>query len=220
MFEELLLKEYLVYKIYNLLSIMSFKVRLLHVNYKDIKQKAKGYSQYAFLIEDMNDLTKRNNCKEIKHKVFAPYGANRKQMTLVSLFQYMIGNTDWSIRNYHNMKLMAPKNDTLANPYAIPYDFDYAGIVDAPYAAPNEELPITTVRDRLYRGFDRSMEELQEAIEIFKEKKGAIMLTINNFTLLSERTRKEMTRYLEGFYQTIDNNRSIRNAFISNARTL
>ncbi len=114
--EELLLKEYMVYKIYNLLSIMSFRVRLLHITYKDSKQKVKSYSQYAFLIEDMKDMTARSNCAEVKNKVYATELTNRQQMTLVSIFEYMIGNTDWAVSVYHNIKLMVPKNDTLANP--------------------------------------------------------------------------------------------------------
>lgn len=218
--EELLLKEYLVYKIYNLISIMSFRVRLMHMTYKDSKQKAKSYSQYAFLIEDMNDLASRNNCREIKKRAFSTEGTNRQQMTLISLFQYMIGNTDWSVPQYHNIKLMVPQNDTLARPYAVPYDFDYAGIVDAPYAIPNDDLGITSVKERLYRGYERTMEELQEALDIFKEKKDRIMFTIDNFALLSKRTRQEMTGYLEGFYETIDDKHSLRRIFISNARRL
>ncbi|MDQ6812802.1 MAG: hypothetical protein M3040_03540 [Bacteroidota bacterium] len=217
-FEELLLKEYLVYKIYSLISIMSFRVRLMHVTYKDSRQKAKPYSQYAFLIEDITDLAARNNCNEMKKVQFPSEATNRQQMTLISLFQYMIGNTDWSVPNYHNIKLIIPKNDSLALPFAIPYDFDYAGLVDADYAVPNEELGIKSVKDRLYRGFERSMDELQVAIDIFKERKSRIMFTINSFTLLSEKTRKEMVNYLEEFYKTIGDKRAIRTAFIVNAR--
>jgi hypothetical protein len=217
--EEYLLKEYLVYKIYNIISIMSFKVRLLHINFKDSKQKVKAYSQYAFLIEDMSDMSSRNNCREVKKRQFQQEATNRRHMTLVGLFQYMIGNTDWSVPKYHNIKLMVPKNDTFALPYTIPYDFDYCGLVDATYAVPNEELGIRSVRDRLYRGFERSQDELDEAVNIFKERKGRIMLTINSFTLLSEKTRKNMASYLEDFYKTIDNKRTVKSAFISNART-
>lgn len=217
-YEDLLLKEYLVYKLYNLISIMSFEVRLLHVNYRDSKQKAKPYLQYAFLIEDVNELAARNNCKEIKKREFSSEATNRQQMTLVNLFQYMIGNTDWSVPKYHNIKLMQSRNDTLSAPYAVPYDFDYAGIVDAPYAVPNEGLGITSVRDRLYRGFDRSMEELQEAIDVFKDKKSRILYTINNFTLLSEKTRKDMAKYIEDFYKIIESKKSVKYTFIDNAR--
>ncbi len=216
--EELLLKEYLVYKLDNLLSIMSFQVRLLHVNYKDSKQKAKPYTQYAFLIEDMSELTARNNCREIKNKVVGTEATNRQHMTLVYLFQYMIGNTDWSVPKYHNIKLMVPKNDTFARPYALPYDFDYAGVVDAPYAIPNEELGIKDVKERLYRGFERTMDELQEAIDIFKEKKSRILFTINNFSLLSEKTKRVMIWYIDDFYKIIENKRMVRASFISNAR--
>ncbi len=217
--EDLLVKEYLVYKIYNSLSVMSFHVRLLHINYKDSKQKYKPYSQYAFLIEDMKDLSKRNNCVEVKKKIFARDGTDREQMTLVNLFQYMVGNTDWSIPNYHNIKLMVPKNDTFANPYVVPYDFDYAGLVDAPYAVPNEHLSITTVRERYYKGFPRTMDELQESLVIFKEKKDVMMFNINNFLLLNTKVKNEMIKYLEEFYQIINDKRAVRTNFISNART-
>ena len=217
--EELLLKEYLVYKIYNFISAMSFRVRLLHINYNDSKQKARSYSQYAFLIEDIKDLAARNNCMEEKNKVFGLDGADRQQFNLVCLFQYMIGNTDWSVRQYHNIKLMVPKNDTLARPYVIPYDFDYAGLVNAPYAVPNEGLGITSVTQRLYRGFARTMDELQLNLDIYKKKKEIIMSCLDNFPLLNVKDKRDMTRYLEEFYKTIDNKNSVRSVFIINART-
>ena len=217
--EDLLLKEYLAYKIYNLLSSMSFRVRLLHINYNDSKQKYKPYVQYAFLIEDMKDLSSRNNCLEIKRKVFARDGTDREQMTLVDLFQYMIGNTDWSIPNFHNVKLMVPKSDTFAKPYVVPYDFDYAGLVNAPYAVPNEHLPITTVRERYYKGFPRTMDELQKALDIFREKKDVIKSGINNFSLINARVKNEMIKYLEEFYEIIDDKKLVRSYFINNART-
>ena len=217
--EELLLKEYLVYKMYNQISTMSFRVRLLHVNYIDSRKKVSSYSQYAFLIEDLGDVAARNNCKEMKEKKFATESTNRLHITLVCLFQYMIGNTDFSVPNYHNVKLMVPKNDTLAGPYTIPYDLDYAGIVNAPYAVPREELGIATVRDRLYRGFGRTMEEIEPLTDKFKEKKEAIYYTIKNFSLLPENEKKDMINYIDGFYSMLNNKRLIKQTFIDGART-
>jgi hypothetical protein len=217
-YEELLLKEYLVYKMYNHLSTMSFRVRLLHVNYVDSKKKVADYTQYAFLIEDLDDVAERNNCKEVK-AIHPTESTNRMHITLVCLFQYMIGNTDFSVPNYHNVKLMAPKIDTSQKPYTIPYDFDYAGIVDAPYAVPREELGIATVKDRLYRGFPRTMDEIQPLVDLFKEKKESIYYTINNFSLLSEKSRKDMIKYLNGFYDEINSKRNVKMTFIDNART-
>ena len=218
MYDELLLKEYMVYKILNLLSNMSFRVRLLHITYKDSKQKAKTYTQYAFLIEDMSDMAERNNCIEIKDRDFVTEATNRDQMTFVSLFQYMIGNTDWSIRKYHNIKLMVPKNDTLARPYAVPYDFDFSGLVDADYANPPEELNMESVRERRYRGFSRSLNELEAAIAVFQEKRESIMYFIDHFELCTTKCRKVMAAYIEGFYKTVDNRKNVETIFIKNAR--
>ncbi len=130
---------------------MSFRVRLLHITYKDNKQKAKSYSQYAFLIEDANDMAERNNCKEFKKAPFSQGPPNRLQMTLVDVFEYMIGNTDWSLANYHNIKLMVPKADSLTRPFVVPYDFDFTGVVDAAYAIPDGQFGNTTVKERVYR---------------------------------------------------------------------
>jgi hypothetical protein len=210
--EELLLKEYLAYKIYNFLTNMSFRVRLLHITYKDTRDKMKSYTQYAFLIEDMNDMAARNNCSEIK-KVVKSNALDSRQLALVCMFQYLISNTDWSIPNFHNIKLMVPKNDTLAMPYIVPYDFDYSGLVNAEYAVPNEQFTATTVTERVYRGFPQSLEELQVVLDKFKEKKEAIMYSITNFTLLGEKTKKEMIKYLDEFYDIINSKRSVRSTF-------
>ncbi len=216
--EILLVKEYLVYKIHNFISPMGFRVRLLHVTYKDSRQKMRTYSQYAFLIEDIKDLAGRNNCVEVKNKIVNTEATDRQQINLVSLFQYMIGNTDWSVRGNHNIKLMAPKNNALAAPYPIPYDFDYAGLVNANYAVPAENLEIKFVTERLYRGYPRSMNELQLNLEIFKQKKDAIIGYIKNFILLNEKDKKEMTRYLEDFYTIINDKKACQSIFIDNAR--
>ena len=176
-YEELLLKEYLIYKIQNMLSPMSFHVRLLHITFNDSKNKIKSFTQYAFLLEDMTDLANRNNCKEYKNSNFFTENTNREQMTFVNLFQYMIGNTDWSVPKLHNIKLMKPKNDSTARPYAVPYDYDYCGLVNAEYAVPAEGLGIESVSQRNYRGFPRGYDELQKTIEIFNEKKRVSCIT-------------------------------------------
>ena len=215
--ENLLLKEYLVYKIYNILSPMSFRVRLLHVTYNDSAQKVKSYTQYAFLIEDIKDLAERNNCKEIKNKSFPTEATNRQQISFVSIFEYMIGNTDWAVPNNHNIKLMVPLTDTSAKPYPIPYDFDYCGLVSAPYAVPAEGLDIKNVRDRYYMGHPRAIQELDIITDVFKEKQESIMKYVNDFYLLNPKERKDIINYLDQFYDIIKTESSIKYAFINNA---
>ena len=216
-YNELLLKEFLVYKIQNILSNMSFRVRLLHITYNDSRQKMKPYTQYAFLMEDMSDLAARNNCVEIKKNIFSTEETNRNQMTFVNLFQYMIGNTDWSIYKYHNIKLMLPKNDTLARPYVVSYDYDFSGLVDADYAIPAEGLGIESVTQRLYRGFPRSYNELQATLDVFNEKKESIFYLINHFDLCDSKCKKQMIAYLDDFYKIISNKRQVESIFIANA---
>lgn len=210
--EELLLKEYLAYKMYNMLTDMSFGVRLTRMTYRDAESK-KEYTQYGFLIEDVDDMAKRNNCREYKKQVKFGSLTDRSQMTLVSMFQYMIGNTDWSLPNAHNVKFVQLRTDTVSYPYVVPYDFDYCGLVNAPYAVPQPEFGIEKVTDRYYRGMARAKEEIDPLVKLFKEKREFFTGMINNFTLLSERSRKEMIRYIDDFYADLDDKRKLKYVF-------
>lgn len=219
--EELLLKEYLIYKIYNILEDRSFRVRLLHVTYKDTKDRLKEYSQYAFLIEDDAEMARRNGCKKKdKPEKRLTETTNREMMTKVALFQYMIGNTDWAVPNNHNIRLIYDRKDKNALPFVVPYDFDYCGLVNASYATPHESVGAEKVTDRVYRGFPRSMEELQQTLELFRNRKKAILDRISFFERLPARARKEMTTYLDEFFKLIENPNKVRSIFIENARSV
>ena len=140
-------------------------------------------------------------------------------MTLVAVFEYMIGNTDWSVPHYHNVKLMRPLDKKTSLPLVVPYDFNNSGLVNASYALPQEELGIESVRVRLYRGFPRTLEELERIAAEFKDKKKDIWALINNCEWLSTKFKKEMIGYLEDFYKVLDSKTSIKYNFIDNART-
>jgi hypothetical protein len=216
--EQLILKEYLIYKIYNLLEEKSFRTRLLKVNYQDSRGKMKPFSQYAFLIEDDADLAKRNGCIKKDNQQWQTESTDRSTMTMVAVFQYMISNGDWSVPNNHNTRLIFEKANKGALPYVVPYDFDHSGFVNASYALPNELLGTETVTERVYRGFPRTMEELQATFEIYRKKKEDITNLVMNFTLLKERTRKEIVSYLNEFYKTINDKKQVQSIFIDNAR--
>ncbi len=218
--EELLLKEYVCYKLYNMLDDRSFRVRLLKVNYSDIKGRIRNYSQYSFLIEDDSDMAKRNNCKKkATHPAYNQESTDHNMMTMVVLFQYMIGNTDWAVPNNHNIALIWPKKNDAALPYAVAYDFDFSGLVDAGYAVPSEVIGTEKVTERVYRGFPRTIEELQLSLDQFRAKKDAMLKLVNEFTLISSKTRKTMVEYLEEFFSTISKPKQVQDIFIDNART-
>lgn len=217
--EQLLIKEYLAYKVYNILEDKSFRVRLVKVNYKDSKGKNRAFSQYAFLIEDDKDLAIRNNCIKKPKAVFLTESTDRTLMTKVGIFEYMISNGDWSVPGNHNIKLIYDKNNEAALPFVIPYDFDHSGFVNAGYALPNELLGTETVTERVYRGFPRTMDEMQTALELFRSKKESIMALINNCAYLQSKIKRELVDYMNEFYKTVNDRKQVQSIFIDNART-
>jgi hypothetical protein len=218
-YEQLLLAEYLAYKIYNLLTEKSFRVRLLQLDYVNSRNNKKALTQHAFLIEDVKDLAKRNGCKEVKDPNIRGLYTDRVQFTYFSIFQYMIGNTDWGVSTGHNCVLISSKKDSLAKAFAIPYDFDYSGLLDAEYAVPTEGLGLENIRERLYRGSARTRAELDEVLGVFKKQKDNIYELIKNFTLLTIKNRNRMMYYIDDFYKIIDNPRTVKNIFIDKAGT-
>lgn len=216
-YDQLLLKEYLIYKMYNLLTKKSFKVRLLNLTFEDSKGNKKPITQHGFLLENVERMADRNKCKEFT-KPLRQENTDREQMTLITLFQYMIGNTDWEVNNFHNIKLIAPNDDPTHKPYAVPYDFDFAGLVNAPYASPNPLAGTTMVTERWYMGYVRSMEELQATIKIFVDQKQKILDLVANCDLLTKLNRKDMTSYLNEFYERIEDEGYVKRTFINYAR--
>lgn len=217
--EQYLLKEYLIYKIYNLITDMSFRVRLINLNLVGNSGKQKTLKEYSYLMEDIKDLARRNKCKSWKEGKMDPRDVDSRQITIVSIFEYMIGNTDWGVSANHNTKLIVSKKDSSQLPYVVPYDFDFSGFVNTDYSVPDEKLNITSVRQRLYRGFPRSIEEVNEVLNIFKKQKSNIYSLINNFDLLTSKSKKDIINYLDDFYRQINDPREVNNIFIKNART-
>ncbi len=216
--EQFLFKEYLCYKIYNLISDRSYQVRLAKVMWEDSGARKKPLDEYGFFLEDLKDLAARNNCTEWKKGNLNTEQTDRRQMTTVALFEFMIGNTDWAVTVGHNTRLILSKEDTLSKPYVVPYDFDYSGLVNTYYSIPDEKLEIESVTQRSYRGYPRTMPELQQALDTFRVQKKNIYDLINNFSYLSARSKREMTGYLDGFYEIVDNPKMVKYNFIDKAR--
>ena len=204
---------------YNLFTDKSFRVRLVNITYEDSKKKKQTSNQYAFFIENIDALAKRNKCKELNNVKVSMESTNREHMTMIALFQYMIGNTDWSVMNNHNVKEIISKKDSASRPFVVPYDFDYSGLVNAEYAIPSEALGIEKVTDRIYRGYTRTPEEIKNALKLFQEKKDSVYMLINNCDILENSNKKEMVNYLDKFYDIINNKNQVEFIFIRNAVT-
>jgi hypothetical protein len=208
--EENVLKEYLIYKLYNVLTEVSFRVRLVNVEYIDTYKNRKPVNTYAFWIEPVELLAKRVNAVEVQTLTLTQKNILPSWMDRVSIFNYMIGNTDWSVPNQHNCKVFAdPKSPKPELGILIPYDFDYSGLVDAAYAIPYEPLGLKSVRERCYVGICRTEEEFNNALKEFLDKKEEFYKVINEFSLLSEKDKAKMIGYLDSFYEQFDNRNSI-----------
>lgn len=203
--EEYTLKEYLIYKLYNVLTENSFKVRLAQINYINTRKQSKPVKQFAFIIEPLEALCKRTNSVEVKVPNITQKNIRPEIMDRMAIFNYMIGNTDWSVPIKHNIVVLSQGgSDRPDLGVILPFDFDYAGLVDADYAVPFPDLGLTSVRERKYLGVCRDKEVFIKALQEFLAKKEALYKVINDFPYLKEKTKKEMIVYLNGFFDEID----------------
>ena len=166
---------------------------------------------YGFLIESISEVAKRNDMKVFKGNIRNQEAVNKEDLDKLVFFQFMIGNLDWSITERHNMKLI--KGDKGALPIAIPYDFDYSGIVNTPYAVPPEELYLPDVKTRLFRGFCR-LNNYQETIEFYKSIEDDLFTEVNSLATLRENGVNNVTRYLTGFFENLNSEKYINKKII------
>ena len=209
--EQYVLLEYMAYRTLNVLTDISFRVRLAKVTYVDTSGEDDTFTRYAFLIEDAEMMALRQPAQVIEWVAgqLHPSQVEKHQAIIDDVYQYMIGNTDWAALRgpdpkecCHNIKLIGPEplgSDQFVVP--VPYDFDSSGLVDARYAAPHEALGLKSVTDRLYRGYCMHNETLESARQQVLRQEAAIRGLVANEGRLSSSTKKKAGRYLEDFFE-------------------
>lgn len=215
-YQQFLVKEYLVYEMLNALTNFSFKVRMVQIIYIDINNAVPPFKTYGFFIEEMRSLNQRTGTREVKTLGIIQEALDRNKIDLVSFFQFMIGNTDWSVPRLHNIKLVV--DDKKLIPIPIPYDFDFCGFVNPPYTKPPEIIPIKDVTQRYYRGFCRSEEELRPTVNWFNQKRDTIISIIESDTLLNSKHKKRALAYIDEFYTFINNPKIYNREVLGNCR--
>jgi len=202
--------EMLAYRIYNLVTDRSHRVRPLDITYQDLQAGKPDGPHFAFLIEPLGDVARRKGQRRAHQVVFAPTHFDAPALSRYMLFQYLIGNTDWEVlagpkdgECCHNARVLV--GTAPGGFIAVPYDLDSAGLVNASYAAPHESLPIKEVTTRLFRGFCVHNDALPAARQEFLRHRAAILALIQDEPRLDESRRKEAIRYVQDFYDTLDN---------------
>lgn len=216
-YEVNLVEEYLAYRIYNLLTDISFRVRLARITYVDARGKDDPVVRYGFFIEDEDAMAARLGGRLAEAPAASPYDYYGEGAALVTVFQYMVGNTDFSLVHFHNIKLFRSAELMY---FPIAYDFDWSGLVDASYAKPDPLLNTRSVRQRVYRGFCRPNVDFAPILAGISERRGAIEELFATQEGLDPRSRDRLTDYLGEFFETIDEPREADREIIGACRSI
>jgi hypothetical protein len=202
-YEEYILQEMQLYRIYSLLTPLSHRARLLRTTYVDSASGEVHATRHAILLEEPGEMAKRLGMKMMEMQGAKAQDLEPYHAALVGVFQYLIGNSDWSSRALHNAELML---DSTGKYYVVPYDFDFSGAVHARYATPPPQLPIRSVRQRIYRGHCAPAEDYAKVFALFKDKKDAIYGLYRDEIgrLLDQKTVERTLEYFDEFYEVIE----------------
>jgi hypothetical protein len=201
-FDQYVLLEYLAYRLYNVMTPRSFRARLAKATYVDSRNGKTLSTHNAVFIEDEDDLARRMDGRAVALPRMQFKDLDQDALTLMAVFQYMIGNTDYSIYALHNVHQVQTPAKVF---YPIIWDFDITGLVDPRYAVPNQQLrsEIASVRNRLYRGPCRTMEEFEPTLDAFRAKQAEMQAAVASIPGLDSDHRRKATEYLEEFFTTL-----------------
>lgn len=199
--DELIVKEYLAYKMFERLTPASVRAKLVRLTIRDTHVEKSKKTMYAILVEDEEE-----TCARLKGSPVSEYGIPTdsliaQQAALAVMFQYLIGNTDWEIAMMRNVRLM--RSNETGKVLVLPYDFDFSGLVSAPYASPSSESGLKTVRDRFLMSSGLKLEHLKRATQAIRAAKKDLY-EICRSKYLSKATAAEMIEYLDTFFQLVE----------------
>ena len=204
-YENYVLREYLCYKIYNIISPISFRVRLVRMTYVDTGRDNKVTEGWAFMIEPEKMLATRMDAEVVKRDDLNTSLLRPWEIDILAMFQYMIGNVDYSVYGRHNLKFLGLPGYGTAGYSPVPYDFDYTGLVNTYYAIPSEKLGIRSVRERYYLGPCRGDDTYEAAIQHISRFREEIFQMVDDFEYLDQKNKKEIIAYLEQYFELSEN---------------
>lgn len=209
--EQTIIKEYIAYKMYNQLTEASYKVQLVEVTYVN-DSDASVDVKYGFIIENTDEMAERIDGKEVEGVFNLTLDSIQQNYSkLIPMFQYMIANMDWRPQMGQNIKVVDKKD---GNRIMVPYDFDFSGLVNAPYAIPNQDFQQQKIQDRIYMDRVDDLKELMPTIKYFQAHKTDIINTIKECEHLTKKNRRKMVNYINEFYNTLKDPNLCRAAFV------
>lgn len=202
--EDLLVKEYLCYRMFEQLSPHCVRGRLVRLTIRNITGGIKKMP--AILLEDDSETATRLNGRVVKRYGLSIDSLDARQAARTVLFQYFVGNTDWSFFMARNIRFIQTHDSHLL--LAMPYDFDFSGLVAAPYASPSSESGLTTIRDRFLMADGIQEEAMKAAVNdliLAKDK----LYAICSSSLLSKAAVADVKRYMDVFFKRVEKKRNL-----------
>ena len=214
-YEQYVLGESLAYKIANLLTPASFRIRVARATYVDSTTGKTLTTRWAIFIEDQDDVARRmqGRIAPLEERLFR--NLEQRSLLRMSVFQVLIGNTDYSIHALHNVRLVQDPEGILR---PVAYDFDSSGLVNPPYAAPDSRLRISSVLDRRYRGPCVPVEQLEPTLAEFRAKKAEILALYDAEAALTSTHREAAKHYLKDFFDIIASEKRTKTLFVDRCR--
>lgn len=199
--DELLVKEYLAYKMFEKVSEASTRARLVQITIKDNHMGKAQRPMFALLLEDEEELVSRLHGRSLEQYGVPADSLAADQAALVAMFEYMIGNTDWDVSMLRNVRLIQTK--PFAPALVIPYDFDFSGLVGAPYATPSSESGLRSVRERFLMANGMKQDALKRAVTTLKDSRKDFTALCRS-KHLSKRGSAHMIDYLDSFFKAVE----------------
>jgi len=216
-YEQYVYREFAAYKIFNRITPRSFRARLSTATYVDVSTNKPVATRAGLFLEDDDDVARRldGETSELQNLTYGH--VDSESMMLLSLFEYMIGNTDMSLAKLHNIILVRALNSMT---YPVPYDFDFSGLVNARYAVPAKLLSLPTVRDRLYRGPCLTEANLAPFLTRMSGMREEVMAIYDQIPNLDQGYRKEARGYLDKFFKIIEKPGDAKRAFVDGCKRI
>jgi hypothetical protein len=216
--ETYLLKEYAAYRIFNLLTDVGYRVRLVRINYTDSDGvlNPSTFRRYGFLIESASGLADRVGGSPVDADGMSLRSFDQEHLAKVFVFQYLIGNTDWSLVTAYLDDTCCHNGDIFeigSRRFYVPFDFDLSGLVNTRYAKPDPSLRISRVTHRWYRGHCISSESLYTAIRAINAKSDAIRAAVRSIPELPRKDADVAIRYLDGFFEKAEDEHRLVRSF-------
>lgn len=199
--EALVMREYIAYRMFERINpAYSVRARLVKITFRDKHIEQTKAPVYGLLVEHEEQVAARLDGDVVEYFNMPADSIHTGQAALHAMFQYMIGNTDWGLSDIRNVYYLKPHDGSKIR--VIPFDFDFSGLVNAPYAIPNSKSGLKNVRERLLLADEIPNSALQQAAQILKSTQNSL-LELCQASFLPEKSRVDMESYIKIFFEAL-----------------